>query len=263
MRVFKTVKWIIRIVFLVIVFVVFNEGCSHIGNICNEFNQSQHSDSDEERLEKSSVTSGREGRHLLTVENKKEKVNLTNDKKLPWNLILINRENAVPVEYDLELKLLRNDFYVDERIYPKLQEMFDDAREEGIYPLIVSAYRTKEDQEKLFKDRLDEYILEGYSSKEANTLTKEWVAIPGTSEHQIGIAVDINAELNRSTDEEVYAWLGKNSYKYGFILRYPENKKALTNVNYEPWHYRFVGVEAAGVMFEEGICLEEYIKTMK
>ena len=89
---------------------------------------------------------------------------------------------------------------------------------------------------------------------------KEWAAVPGTSEHQLGIAVDINADKTQSTNDEVYVWLAENAYRYGFILRYPQGKEQITGTNYEPWHYRYVGVENAKIIYEQQICLEEYIE---
>jgi D-alanyl-D-alanine carboxypeptidase len=83
--------------------------------------------------------------------------------------------------------------------------------------------------------------------------------LPGTSEHQLGLAVDINADPMKSTAEEVYTWFAENAYQYGFILRYPEGKEAVTGMSYEAWHYRYVGVSAATVIYNEGLCLEEYI----
>ncbi len=89
-------------------------------------------------------------------------------------------------------------------------------------------------------------------------LAEKWLAIPGTSEHQLGIAVDINADKEKSSNEEVYEWLAENAYKYGFILRYPQSKEDITGTAYEPWHYRYVGEEAAEEIFNRQICLEEY-----
>lgn len=89
------------------------------------------------------------------------------------------------------------------------------------------------------------------------------MAVPGTSEHQLGLALDINAEKGKCTNDELYQWLEKNSYKYGFILRYPTNKVEITGTNYEPWHYRYVGKEAEKEIYARGICLEEYLNTHK
>ena len=87
-------------------------------------------------------------------------------------------------------------------------------------------------------------------------------AIPGTSEHQLGIAVDINADTTKSSSDDVYNWLAENAHTYGFIKRYPSNKTDITGVINEPWNYRYVGKEAASKIYSQGICLEEYIDTL-
>ena len=157
--------------------------------------------------------------------------------------------------------LISNGQKVDSRIYPYLQEMFDDARSQGIYPFVREGYRTTEEQRAIFDERIQEYIDAGNSEKAARELTEKWVAVPGTSEHQLGISVDINADVSKSTSEDVYKWLAENAYQYGFILRYPQGKEDITGTAYEPWHYRYVGLEAAKEIYEHGICLEEYVQT--
>ena len=177
-----------------------------------------------------------------------------------WNLIVVNRWNEIPEEYVVDLIELSNGQKVDSRIYPALQEMFDAARAEGIYPIVGEGYRTAEEQQKILDDKIQTYINQGYSPLRAERTAKEWVALPGTSEHQLGIAVDINADKSMCSNEEVYVWLAENAYKYGFILRYPPGKQEITGTSYEPWHYRYVGVEAAQDIYEQGICLEEYFE---
>ena len=122
-------------------------------------------------------------------------------------------------------------------------------------PIIVSGYRTQEKQQELFEDKIREYKKMGYSKEEAEELAEQWVARPGTSEHEMGLAVDINGEIY-----DVYLWLQKNCYKYGFIFRYPGAKTDLTGVAEEVWHYRYVGEEAAARIQEEFLCLEEYLE---
>ena len=177
-----------------------------------------------------------------------------------WNLIVVNAWNELPEDYSVELTELSNGQKVDSRIYPYLQEMFDAAREEGVYPVVREGYRTAEEQQEILEDRIQTYINQGYSRSRAERTAKEWVALPGTSEHQLGIAVDINADKSMCSNEEVYAWLAENAYKYGFILRYPIGKQEITGTSYEPWHYRYVGEEAALEIYEQGICLEEYFE---
>lgn len=175
-----------------------------------------------------------------------------------WNLIVVNRWNVIPEDYSVTLTELSNGQKVDSRIYPYLQEMFDEMRAEGIYLIVREGYRTAEEQEKIFNENVQAYMNEGYSEARAERIAKEWVAVPGTSEHQLGIAVDINADKTQSTNNEVYVWLAENAHNYGFILRYPQGKEEITGTKYEPWHYRYVGREAAEEIFNNQICLEEY-----
>lgn len=177
-----------------------------------------------------------------------------------WNLIVVNRWNELPEDYDVELTELSNGQMVDSRIYPYLQEMFDAARTEGVYPVVREGYRTAEEQQEILNDKIQSYINQGYSQVKAERTAKEWVALPGTSEHQLGIAVDINADKSKCSNEDVYEWLAENAYKYGFVLRYPPGKQKITGTSYEPWHYRYVGEEAAKEIYEREICLEEYFK---
>lgn len=179
-----------------------------------------------------------------------------------WNLIVVNRWNELPEDYEVELTELSNGQMVDSRVYPYLQEMFDAARAEGIYPIVREGYRTAEEQQEILDDKIQIYINQGYSQVKAERTAKEWVALPGTSEHQLGIAVDINADKSKCSNEDVYGWLAENAYKYGFVLRYPPGKQKITGTSYEPWHYRYVGEEAAKEIYERGICLEEYFKQM-
>lgn len=177
-----------------------------------------------------------------------------------WQLALVNKWNPMKTDgSEVKTVELANGERVDERIYPQLQSMFDAAREDGVYPIVASGYRTKEEQEKLYNDKITAYMAEGYSEAEAKKETELWVSVPGTSEHQLGLAVDINADGIHSAGYEVYNWLAANSYKYGFINRYPEDKTEITGVEHEPWHYRYVGVEAAAEIHSQGICLEEYL----
>ena len=148
---------------------------------------------------------------------------------------------------------------MDSRIYPALQQMFDDMRDQGVYPFVRAGYRSAGDQRKLLRKRILSAIQDGASFGEAIAGAEKYVAEPGTSEHELGLAVDINADADRSTSDEVYGWLAQNAWKYGFVLRYPADKTDITGIDYEPWHYRYVGQEAAKEMHKKGLCLEEYL----
>lgn len=176
-----------------------------------------------------------------------------------WKLILVNKDNYIPKDYKVKLLTLSNGKKVDTRIYPQLQAMFDAARASGINLHVAEGYRSEEEQEDMMDEKIESFIEEGKSEGEAKKLARKWVALPGTSEHQLGIAVDINSRISTPSGP-LYSWLANNSYKYGFILRYPPNKVSITGVKYEPWHFRYVGKSAAAEIHKQGICLEEYVE---
>lgn len=136
-----------------------------------------------------------------------------------------------------------------------LEAMYEDAKKEGLTLAVNSAYRSYEEQQKIY----DEYF-RIYDEVTAASL----VAVPGTSEHQLGLSVDLTSQsvidgqygVFGSTPE--YQWVIKNAHKYGFILRYPSDKIEITGIANEPWHYRYVGVKLATKLYEEGLTLEEY-----
>lgn len=176
-----------------------------------------------------------------------------------WRLVLVNRDNPLPENFEITLKELRNSQFVDERIYPELQEMFDDARAAGYSPLINESYRSHERQQEIMDSHIANYEASGYSHDDAVAAAETEVAIPGTSEHELGLALDITTEGDIDPTGLWY-WLKENSWKYGFILRYPEEKTDITGITYEPWHFRYVGKEAAKKICDSGVCLEEYLE---
>lgn len=143
--------------------------------------------------------------------------------------------------------------------------MMNDARKNGLSPLICSSYRTYEKQSELYNEKVDYYKGLGYSEEESLKKAANWVAAPGTSEHQLGLAVDIvslNYQMLNDDQENTkeQKWLMEHCHEYGFILRYPKDKIDITQVGYEPWHYRYVGYDAAKEITEKGLCLEEYLE---
>lgn len=182
-----------------------------------------------------------------------------------WALLLVNWENPLGPDFAVpELTRLKNGHAIDSRVYPSLQAMMDAARAEGLQPLICSSYRTWDKQAELFEAKAQSYLDQGFARAEAEEKAAAWVARPGTSEHQAGLAVDIvdvSYQLLDKAQEDtpVQRWLMAHCAEYGFILRYPTEKSALTGVSYEPWHYRYVGLEAARAIMERGLCLEEYL----
>lgn len=182
-----------------------------------------------------------------------------------WALALVNAGNPLPAGFAVpELTGLRNGQAIDSRAYPALQRMVDDARGAGLQPLICSSYRTWDTQERLFGQEVQSWLDRGCIWEDAQAQAAVWVAPPGTSEHQLGLAVDIVDISYQILDEgqentPVQQWLMAHCAEYGFILRYPTGKSALTGISYEPWHYRYVGVQAAKEIMDGGLCLEEYL----
>ncbi|MDE5604381.1 MAG: M15 family metallopeptidase [Eubacterium sp.] len=179
--------------------------------------------------------------------------------------ILVNANNPVPDDWKVDLVELRNGNQIDKRAYPSLQKMMDDARAEGYNPLICSSYRSTSYQQKLFDNSVQAKKNSGMSEKKAIKETEKWIAVPGTSEHETGLAVDIVSLENQNLDNSqlnsaCQKWLMKHCYDYGFILRYPKDKTKVTGIGFEPWHYRYVGYDIAQYIKKNGICLEEYKK---
>ena len=177
-----------------------------------------------------------------------------------WRLLLVNSTHPLADDYSVDLTELRNGQSVDTRILSDLQEMFDAARSEDIYPIVSDAYRTREDQQTLMDDVIQNYEDEGYSSEEASSKAEQVIAKPGTSEHETGLAIDIAGDDDYDQDtDSALEWMNSNAYKYGFILRYPSGKESVTGAEAENDHYRYMGKEAAKVIHDQGICLEEYL----
>lgn len=193
-----------------------------------------------------------------------EKDKIINDELLT----LVNYKNKVPDNWQVNLVPLNDRQSIDQRAYQTLQEMLDNAKKEGMNIIVCSSYRTYDKQKQLFVNKVSEYLKKGYSYNEAQDAASMWVAKPNTSEHQLGLAVDLvsrdNQRLDKSQEKtEEQRWLMENCQRYGFILRYPSDKSNLTGVNYEPWHYRYVGKEHAKKITRQGICLEEYLDNLK
>lgn len=204
-----------------------------------------------------------ENPELVAEEN--DSLSMLEDRSYDWQLTLVNPWHTLDENYSISVVELTNGQSVDERCYPELQAMLDDCRAEGLSPYICSSYRTWEKQNRLFEENVRVLMTQGYSEAEARTETAKNIAIPGTSEHQLGLAVDIvdkNYQLLDESQEDtaVQGWLMENSWRYGFILRYPVDKSEITGIVYEPWHYRYVGKEAAETIYKEGLCLEEYLE---
>lgn len=181
----------------------------------------------------------------------------------PWYLRLVNLENRLPQDFTVELAQVDGGQF-DARAAEALSQMLADMEAQGLSPMVCSSFRTWEDQETLHQNKIDRLLEEGYSQEAAEAEASRWVVPAGASEHQLGLAADIVASQYQILEEEQentpeQQWLMAHCQEYGFILRYPKDKTEVTGVGYEPWHYRYVGVEAAQEIMAQGICLEEYV----
>lgn len=220
------------------VFIV--KGCKKDETLPGDDQQEQQTDTPEENTQEPPVNVDDE---LLTVVN-------------PWN--------PLPEDWVCDLVTLSDGRRVDSRCYEAFEEMMAACRDAGYAPFLCSAYRTQETQQSLYDNKVQRLMNSGMGEEEAKVEAAKAVAIPGTSEHQLGLAVDIvDANMQDLTDEqentETQKWLMANSWRYGFIHRYPNDKTDITGIIYEPWHYRYVGKAAAQDIFNRDITLEEYV----
>ncbi|MBC8584013.1 M15 family metallopeptidase [Youxingia wuxianensis] len=181
-----------------------------------------------------------------------------------WMLVLANFENPLPDGYEPELKEVQNGYKMEERVADIMIEMIADAKADGVDLLVCSAYRPYSSQERIFNNSVDAYMNGGKSYEQAVVETAKLIAKPGTSEHQTGLAADIVTPSYQNLDSgfeqtKAFQWLSEHAVEYGFILRYPADKVEITKIDYEPWHYRYVGQQAAKAIKEQGLCLEEYL----
>lgn len=180
-----------------------------------------------------------------------------------WRLVLINKQHPIPEDYEFKLGKIKDGLLCDERIIDDLLLMMQAAKNDGLNIAIQSPYRTSDRQEHNFNKRIKFYMGQGMSYMDAYKKASQVITVPGCSEHEVGLALDITSDtfqplIQEFADTEEGKWLAEHSYEYGFILRYPAGKEYITSIEYEPWHFRYVGREAAKVMYEEGICLEEF-----
>lgn len=190
-----------------------------------------------------------------------------------WYLSLVNPDVGVSEEtiQNVDLTAIDTRFtdgkasskYFDSRAVASLNAMCVAALNDGIRLTCISTYRTYDYQQGLFNNRIQRYINQGYSETDAKVAAAKVVAKPGTSEHHMGLAVDFNSVEQSFENTNAFKWLQKNAADYGFIMRYAEDKQGITKIIYEPWHYRYVGVEHAKAINDLGYCLEEYIEYLK
>lgn len=184
-----------------------------------------------------------------------------------WSLVLVNAEYALPQDFSVSLTNVQSGERVDVRILAETTAMLEAAKNDGVTLTICSGYRSVSKQTALFEQDVKRYVSRGYSKEESEKLTMRTLQKPGYSEHHTGLAIDIVTPGHQTLDAafdrtDAYAWLSEHAAEYGFILRYPQDKEALTGIEYEPWHYRYVGKEHAQAIREDALCLEEYTASL-
>lgn len=173
-------------------------------------------------------------------------------------LVLVNKEFKLPSNYiPANLELISNE-YANENKYLRteariaFEKLSHDAKELGYRIVAVSTYRDYEYQDKIYNI---------YVEEKGKSYADNCSARPGHSEHQTGLAVDVegsNYDYDEFENSKEFIWMKENAYKYGFILRYPQGKETITGFKYEPWHYRYVGIDTAKTIYDENLTLEEY-----
>ncbi len=185
-----------------------------------------------------------------------------------WSTVLVNVDHPMSKDYTMEVRdILDTGKKFDVRAADNLEAMLNDAKKAGYNMFLVSSYRSLSYQEGLYSRKVNEYKKLGYDEETAKAEAAKWVAIPGTSEHALALAADIvsstwyntNSDLTEEFENtEHFKWLYEHCADYGFILRYPKGRESTTHISYEPWHYRYVGVDAAKYIMANNITLEEF-----
>lgn len=174
--------------------------------------------------------------------------------------LLTSPDRHIPEDYTFELADIGGGFQLDSRAAPAYLAMQAAAAKDGVTLSPVSAWRSNERQTNNYNNSIQNYMAQGYSEEEATRLTRRYYALPGTSEHEVGLAVDINSLEESFENTAAFAWLQEHCGEYGFIVRYLRETETTTGIAYEPWHYRYVGTNHAKAIKDLGLnTLEEYV----
>lgn len=188
-----------------------------------------------------------------------------------WNLKLVNSKNPLPNGFTVRTEKIKASYardvgmLYDSRAVSYLNAMCAAAEKDGINLLVISSHRTNARQTTLYNNQVKKQTAKypDKSKAEIEKIAATISAYPGTSEHELGLAVDFNSVEESFENTPEYQWLKTHSAEYGFILRYTKEKQDITGVIYEPWHYRYVGEKHAKKINQLGYCLEEYIEYLK
>lgn len=183
-----------------------------------------------------------------------------------WKLRVANSENVLPADFSVETGLITPAYARDQgmsfdaRAVGDLNAMLAAANKDGVNLLVISCFRTLTKQTNLYNAEVQKWLNRGYSEENAKAKAATIVAVPGTSDHNLGLAVDLNSVEESFENTKQFDWLQEHAAEYGFVMRYPKHKQEVTKIIYEPWHYRYVGKEHAAKMNELDMCLEEYVE---
>ena len=167
-------------------------------------------------------------------------------------VLMCNPWHPIPADFELDLVALEGKMF-DASAKEPMEQMLAAGRAEGIVLGINNSYRSHANQQSSWNASIAQMMEEGLTEEQAKVFVGKALAIPGHSEHETGLAFDINSGY------KVYEWLGEHCWEYGFILRYPEDKVSITGIQYEPWHFRYVGTELSLELKELDQCMEEYM----
>lgn len=181
-----------------------------------------------------------------------------------WNLVVVNASREMPAGYEPKLaEIFDTGVYMDYRVAPHYEEMYTAAKADGIILTPFSGYRSYARQKRNYENLTETYMSRYNLNREQAAKKAATVILPpGTSEHNLGLAMDICNTYDSFAQQKEYAWLVENAHKYGFILRYTAEKQSITGIVPEPWHWRYVGVEYAEKIKNSGLCLEEYLDSV-
>ena len=248
----------------------YRQSCEAAGAVLTAIRETAGAQAEKERARfvafAEDAQSSAEKRHKTLAKSKGE----TQRNKHLELLLLVNPWNELPEGYMPELapvsswNQMVSGYEADARCTEQLTQMLNDCMLGGGLPTVCSAYRTQEYQQMLFDDKIERLIEEGVSPEEAPDLAATVVALPGTSEHQLGLALDIIDDNYPYLDNAqewtpTQIWLMENCWDYGFILRYPDGTSEITGIIFEPWHYRYVGTAHAQAIRDLDVTLEEYL----
>ena len=219
-------------------------------------------------IETSSEPSSQSPSSSVPVSSEEETSSIPEDDS--WKMVLVNgwhplEEGFIPDLAQIDTRFANEGYKFDSRAIEALNAMCQAALKDGVKLWVISPWRRNATQTANFNAQVQRVLAKNpsFTKEQAEAEAATVVARPWTSEHQLGLAIDFNSVEESFEDTPQFEWLSENAQDYGFIMRYPKSKQSITGVIYEPWHYRYVGVENAKAIKESGLCLEEFLENYK